>query len=239
MAGKLQGQTAIVTGGTGGLGPAVIHALLEDGAHCVITHGARTSPATLDAEYAGRGFSYTAAPVDVTDVNAVDALVRRVLDERGQIDILAHLVGGYLGGKNVQETTIEDWRRMIDLNLTSAFICFRAVLPPMIARNYGRIIAVSSRSAVRISPGVSGYTAAKAALLSLVSSIAEENHTSNITANAVVPSIIDTPANRASMPGAKHDRWPKPEQVADVIRFLASEQSRLVNGAAVPVYGQA
>jgi NAD(P)-dependent dehydrogenase (short-subunit alcohol dehydrogenase family) len=239
MARPLDGRTAIVTGGTGGLGHAVTRALLEDGAHCVITHSPNTTSAEVDAAFGGQGFSYVAMRADVTDVESVGEVVRHLLEERGRIDILAHLVGGYLGGKSVQDTAIEEWRKMIDLNLTSAFVCFRAVLPAMIARNYGRIIGVSSRSAVRISEGVAGYAAAKAALLTLISTVAEENHTTNITANAVLPSIIDTPANRAAMPHAKYERWPTPEQIADVVRFLASEKSALVSGAAIPVFGHA
>jgi NAD(P)-dependent dehydrogenase (short-subunit alcohol dehydrogenase family) len=177
--------------------------------------------------------------VDVLDQAAVEALVRSVLSERGQIDILAHLVGGYMGGKDVQDMSFEDWRRMFDLNVNSAFICFKAVLPAMQARNYGRIIAVGSRSAVRISPGVSGYTAAKAALLALVECVAEENLERDVTANVVLPSIIDTASNRAAMPKANHGAWPKPEQIAEVFRFLAGERSGLVSGAAIPVYGHA
>jgi NAD(P)-dependent dehydrogenase (short-subunit alcohol dehydrogenase family) len=237
--GSLLGRCAIVTGATGGLGRAVTRALLEDGAHCVIAYGTQSSPADVDAAFGGHAYSYDAVPVDVTDVDSVDRLVELVLDTRGRVDILAHLVGGYQGGTLVQDTTIDQWRHMIDLNLTAAFICFRAVLPAMLARNYGRIIGVSSRSAVRVSTGVSGYTASKAALLSLISCIAEENHTTNVTANAILPSVIDTPANRASMPRAKFDQWPKPEAIADVVRFLASEQSALISGAALPVFGHA
>ena len=103
----------------------------------------------------------------------------------------------------------------------------------------GRIVAVSSRSAARISPGVSAYTASKAALQALIAAIAEESHGSGITANAVLPSVIDTAANRAAMPSADHAHWPKPEQIAEVIRFLAGRESGLISGAMVPVYGDA
>ncbi|MDB5074982.1 MAG: short-chain dehydrogenase/reductase [Chloroflexi bacterium] len=236
---ELEGRTAIVTGGTGGLGPAVARALLEAGAHCVITFKSKSRADELDTELAGHGYSYTLQSVDILDQNAVDAMVRGVLSECGQIDILAHLVGGYMGGNEVQDMPLADWRLMFDLNVNSAFIAFKAVLPAMQARNYGRIIAVGSRSAVRISPGVSGYTASKAALLALVESVAEENHARDVTANAVLPSIIDTALNRAAMPKANRDTWPKPEQIAEVFRFLASDRSGLVSGAAIPVYGHA
>jgi NAD(P)-dependent dehydrogenase (short-subunit alcohol dehydrogenase family) len=236
---ELAGSTAIVTGGTGGLGPAVARALLEAGAHCVVTYNSQASAERLDEALKGMGFSYVLRAVDVLNQEAVDALMRSVVSERGEIDILAHLVGGYVGGKDVQDISFDDWRKMFDLNVNSAFICFRSVLPAMQARNYGRIIAVGSRSAVRISSGVSGYTASKAALLALVESVAEENRMRDITANTVLPSIIDTAANRSAMPNANHDAWPKPEEIAEVIRFLASRKSGLVSGAAIPVYGQA
>lgn len=236
---ELAGQVAIITGGTGGLGKAVTLALLEAGTQAVVTYTNAEERRRLEERadaYAGR---LSFAEVNVTDVGAVARLVEQVRTQHGRIDILAHLVGGYLGGKSIGETTIEAWQKQIDLNLTSAFICVRAVLPAMQEHDYGRIIAVSSRSGVRYSPGVAAYTAAKAGLIALIGVVAEENHRAGITANCVLPSIIDTAANRSAMPSARHDQWPKPEEIAEVVRFLAGPHSSLVSGAAIPVYGKA
>ena len=236
---ELAGQVAIITGGTGGLGKAVTLALLEAGVQAVVTYTNAEERRQLEERAAAQAERLTFAEVNVTDAGAVAQLVERARDQYGRIDILAHLVGGYLGGKNVGETTIEEWHSQIDLNLTSAFVCMRAVLPAMQERDYGRIVAVSSRSGVRYSPGVAAYTASKAGLIALIGVVAEENHRAGITANCVLPSIIDTPANRSAMPGAKHDQWPKPEEIAEVVRFLAGPHSSLVSGAAIPVYGKA
>jgi NAD(P)-dependent dehydrogenase (short-subunit alcohol dehydrogenase family) len=236
---ELSGKTAIITGGTGGLGKAVTRTLVDAGAFCIVTFQAQAEADDLAASLGAGSRSVAFRKADVLDEGSVDAVTRSVLDDRGQIDILAHLVGGYVGGKDVQELSLEEWRRLFDLNVTSAFLSIRAVLPAMQARDYGRIVVVGARSAVRPSPGVSAYTASKAALLVLIGSVAEENHARDLTANAVLPSIIDTPANRQAMPKAKHDSWPKSEQVADVIQFLVGAQSALINGAAIPVFGKA
>lgn len=239
MARELEGQVAIVTGGTGGLGQAVTLALLEAGATVAVPYRALGERDRLAHEAASHATRLSLMELDVSQPAAMEGLAAQLMARHGRLDILAHLVGGYAGGKDVHEMDYADWLRMVDLNLNTAFVACHAVLPPMRECDYGRIVAVSSRSAARISPGVAGYTAAKAGLQALVASIAEENRALNVTANAILPSIIDTPANRTAMPKAKHETWPKPEEIAQVVRFLVSPASGLISGAAIPVYGRA
>ncbi len=239
MAEDLSGQVALVTGGTGSLGRAVTAALIERGAYTYVTYKSQAELAELQQRLSGSEQRFSAIEADVMDEQSVDQVVARVVQERGGIQILAHLVGGYLGGKSVQDTSAAEWQRMIDLNLTSAFLCCHAVLPVMHRQGYGRIVLVSSRAAVQMSTGVSAYTAAKAGVLALAGTIAQENHRLDITANAVLPSIIDTPINRQAIPTAKFEIWPKAEEIAAVIGFLASRESGLISGGAIPVYGKA
>lgn len=239
MGESLMGRVALITGATGGLGRAVTRALAEDGAHVYATFQRAEEREALERLVPAGKPTVHFERTDVTSAEAVGQLVDRIRSAHGRIDILAHLVGGYLGGTEVQEIALDQWERQIALNLTSAFICARAVLPSMREQRDGRIVAVSSRSADRISTGVAAYTASKAGLQALIAAIAEENVHHGITANTIQPSIIDTPANRAAMPTAKHERWPKPEQIAEVIRFLVGPQSALISGASIPVFGEA
>ena len=239
MTQELAKQVAIVTGGTGALGQAVTLSLLEAGARVIVPYRVAAQRELLETEAGEYGTQLMLVDLDVMDASAVEGLVSGIMSDHGRLDILAHLVGGYRGGTDVQDLGLGEWREMLDANLTSAFICCRAVLPVMRERRYGRIIAVSSRAAVRPSSGISAYTASKAGLLAFIECIAEENHRQKITANAVLPSVIDTAANRAAMPNAKFDQWPKPKEIAAVIRFLAGPESSLISGAAIPVYGRA
>ena len=239
MTHDLAGQIALIPGGSGGLGRAVTLRLLADGAQVVVPYMNEGERATLEAVATAYGEALTLERADLSREEEAQSLVARSLAKHGRLDILACVVGGYLGGKNVEQTTLEEWHSQFRLNLDVPFIVCRAVLPTMRSHGYGRIIAVSSRSAARISPGVSAYTASKAALQALISAIAEESRGTGITANAVLPSVIDTAANRAAMPKADHAHWPKPEQIAAVIRFLASRESELISGAMIPVYGDA
>jgi NAD(P)-dependent dehydrogenase (short-subunit alcohol dehydrogenase family) len=241
---RLDGYIALITGGTGGLGGAVTETLLRAGATTLVTYQDDAARDALQRRMAKAGLlddqpgRLEPVHVDVTDSESIEACVRDGVTRHGKIDVLVTIVGGYLGGKDVSQMTAAEWKGMLDLNLTSTFLCCRAVLPPMIERNYGRIVAVSSRSAVQPARGVSAYAVSKRGVLTLIESIAEENHSRNVTANAVLPGIIDTPANRQGMPTAQQDRWTKPEEIARVIAFLVSPEAGIINGAAIPVYGQ-
>src|SRR5262249_48657613 len=148
-------------------------------------------------------------------------------------------VGGFAAGQAIADLPYPRWQQMLDLNLRSTFLVSKYAVRPMIEQGSGRIINLSSRSAFRGKANAAAYAVAKSAVITLTEAQAEELQQTGVTVNALVPSVIDTPANRRGMPNASFDRWPKPEQIARVLLFLASDDSALINGAAIPVYGRA
>jgi NAD(P)-dependent dehydrogenase (short-subunit alcohol dehydrogenase family) len=230
-------RVVLITGGTGALGGAVAAAFLEAGDRVVVTYRKEREYASLRESAAERSEKLSGVTADVTDPAGVTSLVAGVVEAHGRVDVLALVAGGFAGGVPVAETSDDVWDRMISLNLTSAFICARAVMPGMLERGYGRIVTVASKGAVTPSPGAAAYAASKAGLIALTQALAAEGGARNVTANAVLPSVMDTPANRKAMPGADTSSWVMPGRVASVIAFLASPAADAVNGAAVPVYG--
>ena len=175
---------------------------------------------------------------NVTKEDEVKKTIQETLEGFGEIDILVNIVGGFAYAK-VIDTDEKTWDLMINMNLKSAFLCSKAVLPHMINQNYGKIINISSRPALKGSAGVGAYSASKAGVLNLTETIADEVKDNDINVNAILPSTIDTPANRRDMPNADFSKWVKPEEIARVIVFLASDDSKPISGAAIPVYGKA
>ena len=226
----LKGKTALVTGANGGLGTHVTRALLDAGAKV-----AGLAPRIEQSDFDHPSFIPLAAQINDSESAkaAVDAAVSRL----GKLDIFAHLVGGFAGGKRVDETDDATWQRMFDLNLNSAFYALRAVIPHMRKVGAGRIIATGSRAAVDPGPTLAGYNASKAALVSLVRTVALENKETGITANVILPGTMDTPANRQSDPRADFSKWVQPATVASLIVWLAGDQAKDVTGAVIPVYG--
>lgn len=227
---------ALITGGTGGLGGAVTRAFLDRGCTVVVTY---IIPAEADQSRREFGDRVALESVDVTDGAAVGQLVDRIRKQHGRIDHLINLVGGWAGGPGVAETSDADFERMLTMNLGSAFVCCRAVLPVMIARNFGRIVSVSSRTARQVAAGQAPYAIAKAGIITLTETIAQEVMEYDINANCVLPSVLDTPANRQAMAGADFERWVKPAQLAATIAWLTSPEASAITGAAIPVYGRA
>ena len=175
------------------------------------------------------------ARVDVvTDQAALAAFVTDVLARHKGLDVLINTVGGFAGG-DLASTSLAEWRRMMDLNLTSAVIGCRAVLPAMRAARRGRIVNVSSRAVVPPAGGFIAYTVAKSAVIALTQALAHEERPHGIAVNAVLPSTMDTPANRRAMPDADRSQWVSTEAVADVIAYLASDRVGAVSGACIPV----
>ena len=236
----LTDRVAIVTGGAGALGQATIRVLLEGGATVVTTvrhgHGTRDHGAALPADLRTR---LTTVEANIATEEGAEAVVRQTTDARGRLDILVNIVGGYAGGPTVAETDLATWREQYELNATTAFLMARAAIPVMQAGGWGRIINVASRVARTAPAGLSAYAVAKAAVITLTEVLANEVREHGITANAILPSVIDTAANRAAMAESDFDRWVRPEQIGDVIRFLASAESGIISGAAIPVYGRA
>ncbi len=232
---SLAGKAILVTGATGALGRAVSAAVREA--------GGRVYPTWIleqDRDTAARlaGADGLAIEADVTQPDGADHAVGEVLRHAGQLDGAVCIVGGYDGGTPVAGIDLARWDAQIAVNLSSALLVARAALPPMLARNSGRLVTVGSRAAWRPAPGQAPYQVAKAGVMVLTETIAEEVRQTGVTANCIVPSTIDTPANRAAMPDADHGRWPKPEEIAPVVVFLLSAASQVVNGAMIPVFGQ-
>jgi NAD(P)-dependent dehydrogenase (short-subunit alcohol dehydrogenase family) len=154
------------------------------------------------------------------------------------VDALVHTVGAWRGGNPVHETDLADWDFLFNVNLRTTLLCCRAVVPQMLKQGNGRIITVASRDGLAGSAGYAAYSASKSSVLRLNESLADELKASNVNVNCVLPSTIDTPQNRAALPNADFSKWVAPEAIADVILFLASDASRAINGAAIPVYGK-
>ena len=233
-------RVALVTGGTGGLGAAVTRAFLDRGCAVAVTYRGEADAERLRAATPDAAERIFPLPADVTDAAQMERAVGEASAALGRVDYLVNLVGGWAGGTTVWETVPAAWDRTIALNLTSAFVCCRAVLPGMVAQGYGRIVNVSSRTAVRPSPGAAAYAVSKMGVITLTETLAlEVRDRGDVTVNCVLPSVIDTPANRQSMATADFSRWVRPEQLAAVIAWLASDDASVINGAAIPVYGRA
>jgi NAD(P)-dependent dehydrogenase (short-subunit alcohol dehydrogenase family) len=182
--------------------------------------------------------SFLTLSADLTTAEGCDMMVQQALAQ-GPINALVHILGGFGGGQPIAETSDKTWDGMMTLNLRAAFCAMRAVLKPMTAAKYGRIVAVGSRAAVEPMPNFAAYSVSKAALVALVKSVAAEGKDSGITANVVLPSTIDTPLNRKAMPQADFSRWVAPESIAKTLVWLASAAAGDVSGAVVPIYGRA
>jgi NAD(P)-dependent dehydrogenase (short-subunit alcohol dehydrogenase family) len=176
--------------------------------------------------------------VDVTDAQAVEKFIAETVARHGRLDVLVNTVGGYAGGTNLWEVDPRTYDKMLQLNLKAGFVLARAVVPQMIRQNRGWIVNIASKAAFDHAAGGALYAASKAAALALMDSLAADVKPHDINVNSIVPSIIDTAANRKAMPGADFAKWPKPEEIARVILFLCSEEARVIHGAAIPVYGR-
>jgi NAD(P)-dependent dehydrogenase (short-subunit alcohol dehydrogenase family) len=236
---EFNNSLALVAGGTGALGRAIALAFLQAGARVAVTYRQREEfDGLVSAAAPADASRLSGIPTDVTDPKAASAVVEELILEHSQLDILVNAVGGYAGGKNVWEEEPATYERMLALNLQSGFTLARAVIPAMIRQNRGWIVNVASRAGYGHSAGAAIYSASKAAALALFDSLADEIKPYAINVNSIVPSIFDTPANRRAMPSVDPARWPRPEEIAQVVMFLCSEQARVIHGAAIPVYGR-
>jgi NAD(P)-dependent dehydrogenase (short-subunit alcohol dehydrogenase family) len=228
--------TVLVTGATGGLGPAVVAAFLADGWRVVATSRSGRPPQDLVGHERLESVATDLfEPADVAEAVTVAAGERAGAPLRA----LVNLVGGYAGGGLVHQTPVEQFERQLTLNLRPTYLVTQAVLPHLVDAGGGAVVCVSARAAVTPYRGAGGYVSAKAAVLAFAKAVAVEYKADGVRCNAVLPSIVDTPANRSSQPGADTSKWVPPEQVAAVIRFLCSDDSAPTSGAAIPVYGRA
>ncbi|HEY9876385.1 MAG TPA: 3-oxoacyl-ACP reductase FabG [Candidatus Obscuribacterales bacterium] len=229
----MQGKRVLLTGGTGGLGMGVTPAVLAQGAEVTIPYYHSQDVERLKAFVSPEHFAKIQfIPANLTDEGSVSNVINRM----ETVDVLIHLVGGFAIGKT-HEYSFADWKRDFDLNLNTTFLVCKHSLAKMLQTGYGRIITVASRAAVQPSGQMAAYCASKAGVVALTQAIADETKGTNITANVVLPSIIDTPTNRETMGVENASQWVKPESLAQVICFLASEAAQDVRGAAIPVYG--
>jgi NAD(P)-dependent dehydrogenase (short-subunit alcohol dehydrogenase family) len=236
---SLTGKVALITGGTGALGRAVTAAFVEAGASVGVTYVVDGEVPECKECLGTRANAPLFIKANVTVEAEVQKLIQTMTQRLGRIDILLTLVGGYVGDLPVPQLPEATWDQMLNLNLKSAFLCCKHVVPVMQRGGGGRIVTVSSRAAIKVFPGISAYAAAKAGLLAFSETLASEVLKDNITVNAILPSVIDTPANRRAMPGADYSAWVKPEEIARVLLFLCSDASREISGASIPVYGRA
>ncbi|MEZ4552463.1 MAG: SDR family oxidoreductase [Dehalococcoidia bacterium] len=226
-------RTVIVTGAAGALGGVVLAALHGAG-WSVVAFAREASLGGLDP--ATHAF---ALPVDLLDGEAVRGATEEAASRTGRIDALVCLAGGYFGGVLLAETPTERLQQQLSLNLVTAFNAVHAVLPHLVASGGGTIVGVSSRPAIEVGAGSAAYAIAKLGVVKLVQEVAAEYRDEGVRANVIVPSTIDTPANRAGRPAGRTDRWVRPEAIAAVIRFLVSDDASVISGATIPVYGRA
>jgi NAD(P)-dependent dehydrogenase (short-subunit alcohol dehydrogenase family) len=238
--GQIDGKVAMVTGGAGALGGPVVKALLEAGAAVVVPHQFRGDLEKL-REHARipAAAALSGALLELTDEAAVTRYYGEVARQHGGIDILVNLAGGFGGGKPVHETPWSLWQQQLDMNLKTAVLSCAAAVPHMLARGGGAIVNVGTRTATQPAASLAAYAASKRGVLQLTEALAAELRERNVTANAILPSVIDTPANRKGSPDADPSHWVKPEEIARVILFLVGPDARIISGAAIPVYGRA
>ncbi|RPH36648.1 SDR family oxidoreductase [bacterium] len=236
---KFQERTAIITGGTGALGSLLVQTFRHEGAAVAIPVHRQHTLDTLEKSPAESLQKLLPIPADLVSQKDVHAFVQRVLDEWKCVDFLIHTVGAYAGGKRVEEVTEEEWDKLMDVNLKTAFLMCGAVLPPMRSRGFGRIITIGAMPALRPMAKRGPYQISKRALITLTETIAEEVKGSGITANTIVPSTILTPDTIESMPDADHSKWVPPDEIAALAAYLCSAEARSVNGNAIKIFGGA
>lgn len=220
----LTGKTALVTGAAGALGGAVVQKCVELGARTILLDVAEGF-----ADGAGERLQ-----VDLTDAAAVDAAIASV----GDFDIVCNIAGGFDMGPKVHEITEAHWDAMFAINVTTLRNMLRAALPPLVKRGRGSVVNVGALGALQGLAAMGAYTAAKSVVMRLTEAAAEEVRHQGVNVNAVLPSLIDTPRNRADMPKADHSTWVRPESIASLVCFLASDAAADIHGALIPVRGR-
>jgi NAD(P)-dependent dehydrogenase (short-subunit alcohol dehydrogenase family) len=227
-------KVVLVTGGTGALGSTITKSFSACGAKVISTYLLDKNIDQL--KFQGKS-KIQLIKTDVSNEEDVRKLCSNILKDYGQIDILVNVVGGYIGGKSIAELDERDWNLMMNINLKSAFLISKHVIPTMAAARSGKIVHISSMTGLKAAGFDSAYAASKAGLIRFVDSLAEEGKEFNVNVNCIMPSIIDTKANRAAMPSADFGKWVNPQDLANVILFLCSDGAKFITGAAIPTYG--
>ncbi len=229
----IPGSVVVITGAAGALGSVVSKKFFDTGARLALLD---RNAGMLERQWESNE-RVTCLKTDLVMASSIEASVERIIERFGSVDALINIAGGFTMGPPIHEAAEETWDYMLDLNAKSVFLMSRAVIPVMRRQKSGRVVNVSAKTALKGGAGVAPYVISKSAVIKLTECLDEENREEGINVNCVLPSIIDTPANRKDMPDADFSRWVSPEAIADVILFLVSEESRAVHGASVPVYG--
>jgi NAD(P)-dependent dehydrogenase (short-subunit alcohol dehydrogenase family) len=227
-------RTVVVTGAAGNLGRAVAAAFFERGANLVLVD---LKAEALAAAFGAAGERRLLAPADLLDPAQVESVAQRAVERFGRIDVLANLAGGFRMGEPVHDTSAATLDFLLDLNVRTLMHMSHAVVPRLLAAGGGRIVNVGAYAALKGAAMMGAYVAAKSAVIRLTETMAAELRERNVNVNCVLPTIIDTPQNRAAMPAADPARWVAAADLANVIVFLASDAARAIHGAAVPVTG--
>ena len=234
-----QTRNVLITGGTGILGSAVTKAYIAQGDNVAVTYLFENEVERFKQFNPDISDRVPFLFANVTEESEVQKCIQDFQASVGQLDILVNIVGGFVGGIPAMELEADRWDFMMHLNLKSVFLCCKAVLPAMTARGSGKIVNVSARAGLKGEAGMSAYCVSKGGVRTLTESLAAEVMDAGVNVNAIMPSVIDTPANRESMPDEDYERWVSPADIAKVICFLTSDAAAVINGAAIPVYGRA
>jgi len=233
---KKNEKIIVITGGTGGLGKELTRYLLTKNNIVVVTYNKEESFISLKNELKENknlfGFK-----VNVLDENNVLNFVQKIMQQFKRVDVLINLVGGYLGGGDVQNLAVENIKQQIELNFISSFICIKYFLPKMLEKNCGSIINIGSKQGLKGGRGASAYAASKAALINFTLSLAQELETTNITASVIVPGIIDTQANRLSMPNEDFSSWVTADEIGNIINTISFNESKNNLDTIIPLFG--
>jgi NAD(P)-dependent dehydrogenase (short-subunit alcohol dehydrogenase family) len=237
MGSRFGDSVVIVAGGTGGLGRAVSLAFLEEGAQLVATYRKQDEFLCLKSAADDNARRLEGQVIDVTDEDAVTHLIEGVIAQHGKLDALVNAAGGYAGGVNLWDAESKVLEQMLALNLRSGYALARAAVRAMLKQGHGSIVNIAAKAAFDHFAGAGAYVASKAAAVAMLDSLAAEVKGSGVRVNSILPSIIDTEANRKAMPEANFAKWPKPADIARVILFLCSADAKVIHGASIPVYG--
>ncbi len=234
---RFGGKVALVAGGTGALGRAVALALLREGAEVTVTYRSESELSALKNAAGGESARLDARRIDITDAAAVGQLIEEIVGAKGRLDVMINAAGGFAGGAKMWDSDPATLARMLALNLQPGFLLASAAAKVMVRQGTGVIVNVAAKAGLDPPAGLAAYAASKAAALAMIESLAEDLKGTGVRANSVLPNMIDTEANRRAMPNTDFAKWPKPEDIATVVLFLASDEARVVHGASIPVYG--
>ncbi len=237
MSTRFAGQITVVAGGTGGLGRAVTQAFLDEGATVIVTYRTQAEFNELVQAVAANASRLEGQRVDVTDETESRRFIEGTVAQHKRLDALVNTVGGYVGGVKLWDLDAKVLDQMLALNLRSGYELVRAAVPAMLRQGRGSIVNIAAKAAFDHPAGAAAYAASKAAAVAMIDSLAAEVAGSGVRVNSLLPSIIDTAANRKAMPKADFAKWPKPEDIARVITFLCSDDAKVIHGASIPVYG--